>query len=140
MPLRRPASARPGAGLPAFPNRAAQAQQDEKGIVMITFKSKAAQDLDVLKDFAVYVLGLVGKQLGERGVITHDELDHAIAKLEGAVAQAKQERAEHAGHFHEDEADHAHHEVPPSLAQRVAPFLTMLREAKAGEADVHWGF
>jgi len=137
MPLRRPASARPDAGLPAFPNLAAQAQQDEKGIVMITFKSKAAQDLDVLKDFAVYVLGLVGKQLGERGVITHDELDHAIAKLEGAVAQAKQERAEHAGHFHEDEADH---EVPPSLAQRVAPFLTMLREAKAGEADVHWGF
>ena len=140
MPLRRPASARPDAGLPAFPHRAAQAQQDEKGMVMITFKSKAAQDLDVLKDFAVYVLGLVGKQLGERGVITHDELDHAIAKLEGAVAQAKQERAEHAGHFHEDEADHAHHEVPPSLAQRVAPFLTMLREAKAGEADVHWGF
>ena len=81
------------------------------------------------------MLGLVGKQLGERGVITHDELDHAIAKLEGAVAQAKQERAEHAGHFHEDEADHAHHEVPASLAQRVAPFLTMLREAKAGEAD-----
>ncbi|AXF21878.1 DUF1840 domain-containing protein [Burkholderia pyrrocinia] len=107
---------------------------------MITFKSKAAQDLDVLKDFAVFVLGVVGKPLGERGVITHDELDDAIAKLEGSVAQAKQARAEHAGHFHEDEADHAHHEVPPSLAQRVAPFLTMLREAKAGEADVHWGF
>ncbi|WP_143288511.1 DUF1840 family protein, partial [Burkholderia pseudomallei] len=57
---------------------------------MITFKSKAAQDLDVLKDFAVYVLGLVGKQLGERGVITSDELDGAIAKLEDAVSQAKQ--------------------------------------------------
>jgi len=50
------------------------------------------------------------------------------------------ERAEHAGHFHEDDADHAHHEVPPSLAQRVAPFLAMLREAKAAQADVHWGF
>ncbi len=107
---------------------------------MITFKSKAAQDLDVLKDFAVYVLGLVGKQLGERGVITSDELDGAIAKLEDAVSQAKQARAEHAGHFHEDEPDHAHHEVPPSLAQRVAPFLTMLGEAKAQKAAIHWGF
>lgn len=107
---------------------------------MITFKSKAAQDLDVLKDFAVYVLGLVGKQLGERGVITHEELYTAISKLENAVAQATHERAEHAGHFHEDEAERAHHEVPPSLAQRVAPFLTMLREAKAGNADIHWGF
>ena len=107
---------------------------------MITFKSKAAQDLDVLKDFAVYVLGLVGKQLGERGVITPEELEGAIARLESAVTQAKQERAEHAGHFHEHEDDHAHHEVPPNLAQRVAPFLLMLREAKAQNADIHWGF
>lgn len=107
---------------------------------MITFRSKAAQDLDVLKDFAVYVLGVVGKPLGERGVITNDELDGAIAKLEGAVFQAKRERAEHAGHFHEDEPDHPHHELPVSVAQRVAPFLLMLREAKAQNADVHWGF
>ncbi|AOK28047.1 hypothetical protein WS67_14945 [Burkholderia singularis] len=107
---------------------------------MITFKSKAAQDLDVLKDFAVLVLGIIGKQLGERGVIMSDELDAAIAKLENAVDQAKQASAEHAGHFHEDDADYPHHEVPPSLAQRVAPFLAMLREAKAQNVDVHWGF
>ncbi|ACR30293.1 DUF1840 domain-containing protein [Burkholderia glumae] len=107
---------------------------------MITFKSKAAQDLDVLKDFAVYVLGIVGKQLGERGVITHDELDGAIAKLEAVADQARRASAEQGGHFHEDESDHPHHEVAPSVAQRVAPFLGMLRAAKAQNADVHWGF
>ena len=66
MPLRRP---RPRGRTPVCRRSptAPRRQQDEKGIVMITFKSKAAQDLDVLKDFAVYVLGLVGKQLGERG-------------------------------------------------------------------------
>lgn len=48
---------------------------------MITFKSKAAQDLIVLPDFANYVLGVIGKHLGERGVITHEELAAAIAKL-----------------------------------------------------------
>ena len=138
MPLRRPASARPDAGLPAFPNRAAQAQQDEKGIVMITFKSKAAQDLDVLKDFAVYVLGLVGKQLGERGVITHDELDHAIAKLEGAVAQAS--RNAPSTPAISTRTKPTTRTTKCRRAQRVAPFLTMLREAKAGETDVHWGF
>ncbi|WP_179401101.1 DUF1840 domain-containing protein [Burkholderia guangdongensis] len=107
---------------------------------MITFKSRAAQDLQVLKDFAVLVLGLVGKSLDERGVIAYDELDGAIAKLEDAVARANHERSEHAGHFHENEPDHPHHEVPPSLAQRIAPFLGMLREAKSQNADVHWGF
>ncbi|MEX3582308.1 MAG: DUF1840 domain-containing protein [Burkholderia sp.] len=107
---------------------------------MITFKSKAAQDLDVLKDFAVYVLGIVGKPTGQRGVITHEELDGAIARLEVVTDQARRASAEYGGHFHEEEADHAHHEVPPSVAQRFAPFLGMLRAAKEQNADVHWGF
>ncbi|MEX3605518.1 MAG: DUF1840 domain-containing protein [Burkholderia sp.] len=108
---------------------------------MITFKSKAAQDLDVLKDFAVYVLGIVGKPTGERGVIIHEELDGAIARLEAVMTdQTRRASAEYGGHFHEEEADHANQEVPPSVAQRIAPFLGMLRAAKEQNADVHWGF
>ncbi|MEX3527028.1 MAG: DUF1840 domain-containing protein [Burkholderia sp.] len=106
----------------------------------ITFKSKAAQDLDVLKDFAVYVLGIVGKPPGERGVITHEELDGAIARLEAVTDQARRASAEHGGLFPEEEVDHTHHEVAPSVVQRVAPFLGMLRAAKEQNADVHWGF
>jgi hypothetical protein len=108
---------------------------------MITFKSKAAQDLIVLKDFATYVLGVVGKPLGERGVITTEELEGAIAKLESAVKDAQREHAEHAGHFRNaDDPFNDSFQAPAGLAQRVAPFLGMLRAARDEKADVHWGF
>ncbi len=108
---------------------------------MITLKSKAAQDLDVPKEFAAHVLSIVGKTVGERGVITVEELPGAIGKLEAAAQEAKQRSAEHAGHFHEGAADHSYpHEEAPSVAQRLAPFLMMLREAHAQSVPVYWGF
>lgn len=108
---------------------------------MITFKSKATQSLIVLQDFASYVLSVVGKPLGERGVITVSELDGAIAKLENVVSEASREHAEHAGHFHDqNEPTNDSFDAPAGLAQRIAPFLMMLREAKAQGTDVHWGF
>ena len=38
--------------------------------MLITFQSKAAPDVTMLKDLAGYLLGLVGKRLDVRGVIT----------------------------------------------------------------------
>src|SRR6202171_826379 len=78
--------------------------QNEKGAVMlITFKCRAAPDVVMLENLAQYLVGIVGKRLGERGVITRDELPVAISKLEAAVTTDKQERAEHDRHFHERE-------------------------------------
>ncbi len=58
-------------------------------IMLITFKSHAAQDLIMMRDLAVTLLGIIGKHLGERGVITVEELPRAIHKLEAAVVDAK---------------------------------------------------
>lgn len=107
--------------------------------MLVTFKCHASPDVTMLENLAQYLLGIIGKRLGPRGVITHEELDTAISKLEAAIATDKKERAEHEGHFHEGEEGHDHHELPPGLAQRAFPFLDMLRLAKQEDNDVLWG-
>jgi hypothetical protein len=107
--------------------------------MLITFKCRACPDVMMLENLAQYLVGIVGKRLGERGVITHDEAGPAIEKLEAAITFDKQERAEHDGHFHENEEGHEHHEIPPGLAQRAYPFLDMLRAAQKESADIVWG-
>ncbi|RKP49285.1 DUF1840 domain-containing protein [Trinickia fusca] len=107
--------------------------------MLITFKCRAAPDVVMLENLAQYLVAIVGKQLGQRGVIAHDELDKAIAKLEEAIVVDKKETAEHEGHFHEGEEGHELHELPIGLAQRAFPFLDMLRAAKKENVDVLWG-
>jgi len=107
--------------------------------MLITFKCRAAPDVVMLENLAQYLVGIVGKRLGERGVITHDELSVAITKLESAITSDKQERAEHEGHYHEGDDGHEHHELPIGLAQRAFPFLDMLRAAQKENADIVWG-
>ena len=107
--------------------------------MLITFKCRAAPDVVMLENLAQYLVGIVGKHLGARGVITHDELPVAISKLEAAIVTDKREIAEHEGHFHEGEDGHEPHELPIGLAQRAYPFLDMLREAQRENADVLWG-
>ncbi len=109
---------------------------------MITFKSKAAQDLIVLPDFANYVLGVIGKHLGERGVITHEELAAAIAKLEDAIHAVSHHDGKKLGQHREEpqEQEDTFLHAKIGLQTRLAPFIGMLREAEAQGADVHWGF
>jgi len=107
--------------------------------MLITFKCHACPDVMMLENLAQYLVGIIGKRLGERGVITHEETGPAIEKLEAAITFDKRERAEHDGHFHEGEDGHEHHEIPPGLAQRAYPFLDMLRAAQKESADIVWG-
>ncbi|MFP3549210.1 DUF1840 domain-containing protein [Paraburkholderia sp. SIMBA_049] len=107
--------------------------------MLITFKCRSAPDVVMLENLAQYLLGIIGKRLGARGVIAHDELGVVISKLEAAIVTDKQERAEHEGHFHEGEEGHEHHEIPIGLAQRAYPFLDMLRAAQKDNTDIVWG-
>ncbi len=88
--------------------------------MLITFKSPAAPDVMMLENLAEYLLGIIGKPLGERGVITHDEIPSAIEKLEAGVMTYKQQRAEYDVPFHEGEEGHEHHEIPIAGAARVS--------------------
>jgi len=106
--------------------------------MLITFKSSAAPDVQMLENLAQFLLGIAGKNLGERGVIMHDELPTVIAKLEAAVQLDKQNNIEHSLHHGADGHDHDN-PLPVGLAQRAFPFLDMLRESQKQQADILWG-
>jgi Domain of unknown function (DUF1840) len=105
--------------------------------MLITFKSSAAPEVMMLDNLAQYLLGIIGKRLGDRGVITHAELDAAIEKLEAAIVIDKDAKNQHDSmHHHQDRHGH---DLPVGLAQRAYPFLDMMRLAKQKDADIVWG-
>jgi hypothetical protein len=106
--------------------------------MLITFKSRSYQEVTMMDDLAKYLLAIVGKQLTERGVISHDETAGAIARLEAAIGVDK---AATADHHAEQVASHneIHGEEPVGLAQRAFPLLDMLRAAHRENSDVLWG-
>lgn len=106
--------------------------------MLITFKSHAAQDLIMMRDLAVTLLGIIGKHLGERGVITVEELPQAIHKLEAAVADARRVHPADAA-VETKPADDEDEEEPLHLGQRAYPFLDMLRASQREGANVLWG-
>jgi hypothetical protein len=105
--------------------------------MLITFKSSAAPEVMMLDNLAQLLLGIIGKRLGERGVITHDELPAAIVKLEAAIVVDKDAKAQHDSVHHH--RDHHDHDLPVGLAQRAYPFLDMMRLAQKKDADIVWG-
>ncbi|WP_029047754.1 DUF1840 domain-containing protein [Cupriavidus sp. amp6] len=106
--------------------------------MLITFKSHAAQDLIMMKDLAITLLGIIGKHLGERGVITVEELPRAIQKLEAAVADARRDHPANSA-VEEGAAAAEDEEEPLHLGQRAYPFLDMLRASQREGTNVLWG-
>ena len=104
--------------------------------MLITFQSTAAPDVVMLRDLAQYLLGLVGKRLGTRGVILHDELPLAISRLEAAISD--DEKAEIVLESFQYSRERRQ-ESGGGLSQRAWPFLDMLREARKQDADIIWG-
>ena len=105
--------------------------------MLITFKSHAAQDLIMMRDLAVTLLGIIGKHLGERGVITTEEMPRAIQKLEAAVSDAKRNHPAEAAVNESKQQDEE--DEPLHLGQRAYPFLDMLRASQREGVDVLWG-
>ncbi len=109
--------------------------------MLITFKSRASADVTMLVDTAKYILGVLGKHLGERGVITAAEVPDALARLDAAIEAGKKhdEMLRHNGSaaLHHSERD-THPEVI-RIDQRAWPIREMLRESRDANADVMWG-
>lgn len=104
--------------------------------MLITFQSTASPDVVMLRELAQYLLGLIGKRLADRGVITRDELPCAIGRLEAAIsddatAEATLETLRSSARSCRDSRNR--------LPQRAWPFLDMMREARRKGADIIWG-
>ena len=104
--------------------------------MLITFQSTASPDVVMLRDLADYLLGSIGKRLGERCVIMHDELQGAISRLESAITEdGTAEVALEALHCSPGNRRKSSNGLSPC----AWPFLDMMRAASKRGADIIWG-
>lgn len=108
--------------------------------MLIIFKSKAAGDVMMFGDVAHSLMEIMGKDPGDKGIVTVEQLPDAIARLKAAVAQDKAERpvADHGERVFEKTPEGGKREHV-SLARRAVPLIELLEfSLKEGEPVV-WG-
>jgi len=108
--------------------------------MIVTFETKAGPDIVMFGDVAVRLLQIVGKECGERGIVTAEELPDAIARLRDATAADK---AAHAGKKPEElpsfeTAGDGSFRPYVSLANRALPLLDLFERARRAGAPVLW--
>ena len=102
-------------------------------MALVVFRSRAASEIVMLPETAQRLLELMGKPMAERGVITLEQIDDAVTRLEKAVDKEKESGAPPAS---DNDSPHTRH---VSLHQRAYPLLEMLRAARKRAVDVTWG-
>jgi hypothetical protein len=112
--------------------------------MLITFKSKAHQNVMMMQDHAQRILDLLHKD-PERGVITAEEAPQAVQLLEQEVDESRKHQAtdevEQDVKAHHGEVEDGEHEQAEAVtfSTRAYPLLEMLRAARDQGADVLWG-
>lgn len=103
--------------------------------MLFTFKSAATANLIMHEQSGKEILALLGKNPNDqRGIITVDQMAEAVKTLQvAALADKARPRETNA-----DENDN-NDRPKVSLAQRAAPFIEMLEQAKKGDEPVTWG-
>jgi hypothetical protein len=102
-------------------------------MALVTFRSRAASAIIMYAETAQRLLDIIGKPMAERGVITSEQVEEALARLLEAVEREK------AAGVPAREGDAPGDERPISLRQRAFPLVEMLRAARKRRVDVTWG-
>jgi uncharacterized protein DUF1840 len=106
--------------------------------MLITFKSEASGDVMMFSDVAAQLLGIIGKSLEQRGVITVEQLPDAIARLKQAATANKAQLAKL--QEPEQEKSSAGGQRPfVSMAVRAVPFIELLERSLKAKKPVMWG-
>jgi hypothetical protein len=113
--------------------------------MLITFKSKAHQDVMMYQEHAKRILDLLGKD-AERGVITAEEAGPAVNLLENEIEESRNHQAtdsveQDVKAHHGDDGDDAEHQPVETVtfSTRAYPLLEMLRASRDQQANVLWG-
>ena len=108
--------------------------------MLIVFKSKAASDVMMFGDVAHPLMEIMGKDPGDKGIVTVEQLPGAIARLKAAVAQDKAERPviDHDERLFEKTPEGGKREHV-SLARRAVPLIELLEYSLKEEVPVTWG-
>lgn len=106
---------------------------------MFKFTCSATGEVQMLSVNARQLLELIGKEPGERGVITVAEMPAAIARLQSASEKDRHQRLteEPVPEKEGDEAELHFNQV--GLGQRAFPMVEMLKRAHAAGAPILWG-
>ena len=108
--------------------------------MLIVFKSKAAGDVMMFGDVAHSLMEIMGKDPGDNGIVTVEQLPGAIARLKAAVAQDKAEKPviDHDERLFEKTPEGGKREFV-SLARRAVPLIELLEYSLKEEVPVTWG-
>lgn len=93
----------------------------------------------MLTAHAAQILSILGKEIGERGVITVAEMPDAIARLQLAGGQDRHARQTDDAQSSVEGDDPILQSNQVGLAQRAFPLVEMLRHALAAGEPVLWG-
>ncbi|MGL4668721.1 MAG: DUF1840 domain-containing protein, partial [Saezia sp.] len=91
-----------------------------------TFKSSATTNLTMLSESAEKILSLIGKSPTPTGIIILEHIDHAILKLEQAMALEKNKKdagGKTSTSDQEENEEDTWHDSDITLEQRAWPFL-----------------
>jgi Domain of unknown function (DUF1840) len=115
------------------------------GVMLVTFKSKAAAEVLMYEEHAKRILDLLHKDV-KRGIITAAEMPNAIAALEAEIAESRMHPASEEvqrdalTHQGEEPKDNEHEPIEfVSFSTRAYPLLEMMRAAQRDNKDVMWG-
>jgi hypothetical protein len=109
--------------------------------MIITFKSPASGDVIMFGDVAHRLMEIMGKEAGDKGIVTVEQLPDAIARLRAAIAADKAQRAGTADEDlpHSEAAGGESKRDYVTLAQRAAPLLELLEWSLKKKKPVTWG-
>jgi hypothetical protein len=115
--------------------------------MLYEFKSKVTGTVVMTAPVAERLLALVGKDATAQGIFTVEQLGPAIAALEAAIENDRQDRAQaertwQAEHGGDPDAERERERLAATtvtLAQRAWPLLDALRTALNKAQPVTWG-
>jgi hypothetical protein len=102
--------------------------------MLITFQSGVCADVLMFGDVAYQMMELMGKEAGQRGVVTVEQLPEAIARLRQALEADREARRQPPP---EQEGEERPEKV--SVTQRALPLIELLECSLRKKKPVTWG-
>lgn len=116
--------------------------------MLYTFKSSCCVDITMLATHARLLLGTLGKDASETGIVTAEQVPAAIEALEAAIARAEATDSSQSctaddiqGGVWDDapaDADAPNQNDSVPLRARYTPVLQMLKAAQQGGTHIIW--
>jgi Domain of unknown function (DUF1840) len=106
--------------------------------MLVTVTSSTSGEIIMFAETARYLFEIAGKECVARGVFTREQLPDAIAKLQRAVANTRDELVE--SPYVEQGDDERDAQTAPriGLAQRAHPLIELMERTRDNDGFVMW--